>query len=498
MSDLFISRDKAESDLLYAAAFIGERINSADGRSTAMLAVVPRLSKRGEVDLAAELANAVVDPFSRDKLLTSVAEACASIDDDEYALQLADAVDDEGLRLDALERIALIKVEKGEAEAANGLAGQLLHPDRVQAASAVKAAADGNIHETMKDVAAISFPSSRVWALRAIASARVEAGETDAALKCLEQALIDAEEIEHDEERITSICEIGNVLVQAGRNDLAVKAFAAAREHTSALDNIHRDHLFSGCALGFIYAGDEDLADETLDLITDKTQIASTLVGFARDEWRRDQKEQAVETLDDAYQVLCSQREIETRDTRAKNALMSSVAVQYAGFAVPEKDLQAAEEITDPSERDSALSQIAQILSTQNAGELAQNALERIAEPFVRLETIIAMSDAKLRSNDDESAADLLASAAEQIGSLPQATSRSHFLNEVAARYFARGRADAAREAALQNLAVIADVRDESSQASLIADLSDLYGEDGLEFGDGEREAVARSMQKFA
>ena len=116
----------------------------------------------------------------------------------------------------------------------------------------------------------------------------------------------------------------------------------------------------------------------------------------------------------------------------------------------------------------------------------------------MRRETIIAMSDAKLRSNDDESAADLLARAAEQIGSLPQATSRSHFLNEVAARYFARGRADAAREAALQNLAVIADVRDESSQASLIADLSDLYGEDGLEFGDGEREAVARSMQKFA
>ena len=47
MSDLFISRDKAESDLLAAAAFIGERIASADGRSEAMAAIVPQYLFRG-------------------------------------------------------------------------------------------------------------------------------------------------------------------------------------------------------------------------------------------------------------------------------------------------------------------------------------------------------------------------------------------------------------------------------------------------------------------
>ena len=76
MSDVFISRDSAVSDLLSAAAYLGERIRSGDGRAEAMNAVVPRFLARGEVDLAAELANSVDDPYSRDKLLTMVAEKC--------------------------------------------------------------------------------------------------------------------------------------------------------------------------------------------------------------------------------------------------------------------------------------------------------------------------------------------------------------------------------------------------------------------------------------
>ena len=86
MADLFITRDRAESDILAAAAYIGERIKSSDGHADAMGAVIPQYLNRGDVDLAAELANAVDDPYSRDRLLTQAAVKCAEIDDDEYAL----------------------------------------------------------------------------------------------------------------------------------------------------------------------------------------------------------------------------------------------------------------------------------------------------------------------------------------------------------------------------------------------------------------------------
>ncbi|MBP9111024.1 MAG: hypothetical protein KBF83_15830, partial [Pyrinomonadaceae bacterium] len=83
--DYFISKERAETDLLDCAAFLAERVKSADGHAEAMSEIVPRYLAKGDVDLAAELANAIDDPFSRDRLLIQVAEKCAQIDDDEYA-----------------------------------------------------------------------------------------------------------------------------------------------------------------------------------------------------------------------------------------------------------------------------------------------------------------------------------------------------------------------------------------------------------------------------
>ena len=81
MAENLISRDEAERDILACAAFLGERIRSNDGRAEAMGAVVPRYLARGETDLSAELSDTVEDPYSRDKLLTQVAEKCAELED---------------------------------------------------------------------------------------------------------------------------------------------------------------------------------------------------------------------------------------------------------------------------------------------------------------------------------------------------------------------------------------------------------------------------------
>ena len=112
MSDHFISQDQAETNLLDCAAFLAERIKSSDGHAEAMAAIIPRYLAKGDVDLSAELANAVDDPFSRDKLLIIVAEKCAEMDDDEYALQLADAIEDHALQAQAFERIGLVLAGK--------------------------------------------------------------------------------------------------------------------------------------------------------------------------------------------------------------------------------------------------------------------------------------------------------------------------------------------------------------------------------------------------
>jgi len=97
MSQHFISRADAESNFLDAAAYLAESIPAGESHGSAIATVVPQYLEKGKVDLAAELANTVDDPFTRDRLLIAVAGKCAEIDDDEYGLQLVEAIEDPGL-----------------------------------------------------------------------------------------------------------------------------------------------------------------------------------------------------------------------------------------------------------------------------------------------------------------------------------------------------------------------------------------------------------------
>ena len=101
MSDHQISIEEAQENLLACAAFLAEDIKSADGHAEAMKEIIARYLEKGDVDLAAALADTVADPFVRDRLLSNVADKCAAIDDDEYAFQLIESIEDYGLQAES-------------------------------------------------------------------------------------------------------------------------------------------------------------------------------------------------------------------------------------------------------------------------------------------------------------------------------------------------------------------------------------------------------------
>ncbi|MBK7934692.1 MAG: hypothetical protein KA956_05485 [Pyrinomonadaceae bacterium] len=498
MSEHFISREVAEGDLLACAAFLAENIKSADGRAEAMNAVVPRYLALGNVDLAAELADTVDDPFSRDKLLVIVAEHCASIDDDDYAVQLADAIEDDGMAAQARERIALIKASNGEFEKAREVAGEIMHPDFVEAGIAVKQAADGDEAAAFATIEEIEFASARVLAYQNIASADVESENFERAIDAATRASESAKDIEHDEERIRALCDIGNLYVEAKRNDKAIEAFDAARAEAELLDNVHRDFFLANCALGFLYANSQELADRTLDLVTDKTHMASALLGMARYSWKKDAKDEAVEILEEAWAILKSQREIETRDSRARNKLMASIATQFAGFGKTERAIEIANENDNQEEQTSALSQIAQVLIVQNEDELARNTINEIPEYGDRVFALLAISDAKNNLGETEASIKLLDEAAGMTSELPQQASRSAVLNVIADRYISHGLFEKARNVGEENLTVISGIRDESTQAASLVALSEVYLRAGFELTDEERSLMKNMLRTVA
>ena len=496
MSEHLITIEEARENLLACAAFLAERIKSADGHAEAMKQIVPFYLAANNVDLAAEFANTVDDPFTRDRLLTVVAEKCAALDDDEYALQLAEAIEDSGMQAQAREKIAFQKSLKGDYEKAAAIAEGLEHPEYAFADIAIHQAAAGEDENARQTLARIEFENAKVAALRAIAITKLNSGENENAVSLLDEAAATATEIEHAEEKIRAFIEIGNLFIEAKRSDRAIETFDKAKSNAEKLDNVHRDNLLANVAQGFLRAGSLDLADRTLDLVADKTQISLCLAGFARRFWEKDEKSDALETLEESYAVLKSQRESETRDSRAKFSLFMTIAVEFARFSKPERAVEIAQENQDENERMSGLSQIAQVLALQGNDELSRQTIGAIKEDSARMFALVGIAEAKNRSGEKEKAIEFLTEAAHLAETIPQLSVRSTALNELAKHFLNYGEIVKAREVSHENLEVISQIRDESLKSTALASLAEIYEQGNYDLTDAEKEILYTMIRR--
>jgi tetratricopeptide (TPR) repeat protein len=493
MSEHFISRTDAESDLTSAAAYLAERVTSVDGHAEAMSAVVPLYLQKENVDLAAELANTVDDPYTRDRLLILVAEKCAEMSDDEYAMQLADAVEDEGLRSRGFERVALLQAARGDFDSAHKISDKMMHSDSVLAGIAIQQAAKGLESDAIETIGEIGFPGAAVTAYHEMASESLQHDNAERAVAYLESAVERANDIEHDEEKARALCDIGNAFIEAGRNDRAVETFDKAKATAEAIEGMHRDGFLALAALGFLHAGSLEFADRTLDLVVDKTQIASCLLGYSREFWRKNEHDEAIESLEESLAILESQHERETRDSRARFRLFTQIAAQFAGFEKGERAIEIAEKIKDEAERIAALSQVAAILTLRKEDEQARHAYRAIEGDGDRVFALIGMSDAKEKNGEREGALELLKEAAALAETVPQLTFRASGYAEIARRLMAHGEESRATEAFRQALDTIAQIRDSSAQASSLASLAQIAAEKEIEL-DGSLKPVLQTL----
>jgi tetratricopeptide (TPR) repeat protein len=496
MSEHLISIKEAENNLLACAAFLAENIKSSDGYGEAMKEIVPRYLEKDEVDLAAQFADAVDDPFVRDRLLILTAEKCAAIDDNEYAFQLVESIEDYGLQAQARERIALQKSVKNGFEMALAIAETLEHPDDAFAGIAVHQSATDDETTALETIGKIDFANSKVNAFQNIALLNMQKGENAKVIEYLDKAVAAADNIEFTEEKLRALTNIGNLFVEADRQDRSIETFDTAKSLAEKIDNFHRDYHLAAVALGFLRAGSLELADRTLDFVADKMQIASCLNGFAQVFWANGEKDEALETLEEAYAILKSQREAETRDSRAKFQVFSAIAVQFARFDKAERAIEIAQENVDETEKMTALASIAQVCALQGRDELARQSINAIRDDAQRMFALIGVSDVKNKSNEREKAVEILNEAASLGETVSQIASRSSAYNELAAHFQEYGESDKARAISSENLKIISQIRDEGSRAVALAQLADVYEKAEFTLNDAEKNILQTMIQK--
>lgn len=473
----FISRDDAESNILACATYLAEATESSDGHAEGIATVVPRYLAKGEVDLAAELANTVEDPFTRDRLLIHVAEKCAEIDDDEYAMQLLDAIEEPALQAEGRERIGMLEANKGNFEAARRIADSMAHPDYVLSAIAVKQHSTGDTAAFRSTLGDVEFAAAKVSAYTGIAHTRLADEKRDGVVDLLEEARTDAAEIEHDEERLRAFVELGTLFHEAGDNGKAIQTLDLAREYAEQLDNVHRDNFLAAVSVGFLRAGSQDLADRALDLVNDKTQTATCLLGHARHFGSKEQKEDALEALEESYAILKSQRDIETRNSKERYRLFGAIASQFAHFDKGERAIGVGEEIEDEAESMAALSQAAVIFSARGEDELARQALNAIPEEAQRTFALIGMSDAVDKAGNREAAVVFLDEAEHLTQTVPQIASRASAYMEIAKRYATWEMAEKFDTAIASAIEAITGIKNESTKVSSLVELDAMIEE---------------------
>lgn len=495
MSQL-ISIDDAERDLFSGAAFVAENIRSADGHAEAVRALLPYYLAKDEVDQAAAFADSIEDPFTRDRLLTQVAERCAYIEDDEYAFQLIEAIEDYGGQSMAREKVGLVKSGQGNFAKAFEIADSLEHPDNVLAAIAVDSAQDGLTAESAKAVDAIEFPYTKVVALQTLAGRSIESGDKASAAETLEKAIGVAEEIDLTEEKLRALVDIAALFNDAARGDRAIETLDAAKQIALTLDNAHRDPFLAQIAFGFFRAGSIDLADPVLDLVVDKTQIASVLTGFSRRYLARGEKDEAIETLEEAYAILKSQHEKETRDSKAKFQLFGTIAELFAELGRDERALETAEEIPDETLQLNALVAVARKAAEMGRDDFATEVVGSIAEDAHRLTALVNISDAQRVAGRTDAALATLREASTLAEAVPQLASRSAALNEITELFVELGDKDNARRTSTENLETIAQIKDESSLAVCLAALAGIYSKNEFELNEEETKTLKLIIRK--
>ncbi len=496
MSEKIITRNQAENDILACAAFLAEGIASSDGHSQAMNEIVPLYLAKGDVDTAAQLADGINEPYTRDRLLSDVAVKCAELNDDEYGFQLIEAIDETGFRTIANERMIVAKADQGEFEKALEYAKELPDDSNALAAIAINLAKKGETSEADETADKIGFPISRFHAFNGIASVLVEAEKSDEAILFLEKARNEIAEIDFVEDKLRSLNELANRYIDLKQTGKAIEVLSEARTLAETLDTYNREAFLVQISFAYAHAGNFEMAERIAEPIEELYHSALAFAGIAAEHITRENYGEAIDLLEEAYSLLRTQKDKEVRDSAARFSLFSQIAVRLAVCGKFERGLEIALENPVEDERNAALSRIANAATLSERDEFVKQALEAMSDDGEKTFALIGIHDANLKEEKSERALTALQSSLDLADSIPQIPLRSQALNVLASRFNQNEKKENAHEILGRSLETVSHILDDANKAVALANLAEAYEKVGIEIGEQERIILERILLK--
>jgi hypothetical protein len=352
--------EHAETSARGCAFYLAQDIGEPQAQAKLLARIVAHYLETGELELAAQALEPlydVADSHERGQSFAELAGLAAKRGHDDFALQLADAEEDETWQDTARHHIALAQAERRDYEAARETALALGYPEPTLDEIG-RHAAEHNEPQALAIADALEEPRRYILLLCDIAARRAADGQTAEALSLLDEAAQALLDVDLPDEQVETLCVLGaryaalgsaeqaarhlsraqqiaeeeaddNLLLRVAEGWLAVNDIEKALYVAEEIDAFDISWLYANIAHAQARKGDFLAARNLLDTLKDDYHKGRGCLLLARVYEENKDAENFREQLNRAFSLTRDSRVQTLNDATARNALLGAIATEF-------------------------------------------------------------------------------------------------------------------------------------------------------------------------
>jgi len=392
----------------------------------------------GQLDRGVELAEQVPDAYARDSLLAVITAKAVASEDEDYATELLETIEDPILHNSAIEKMAIEFARRGEFDAALGLTDQL--EDNASALGAIAALywQSGQKDEALELARSIEFAQESAIAL--VQLARLS-DDNDESLNLLVEARSVAEEIDSAELKVFALIAIASGYEERAEREQSLETLNRAFEVCEDFESgnlvglsadFARDEALMEIVQGLIRLQDLSKATDVAEAIDDRFLFARANLGVAVARGKDSQPSEAAGYLDEAKSVIVELQPYGAQEAEVLDALIIDLAMSYANYKDYDEARRIIRSLTSEEKQRLVLNELGKLCGNAGDDRVVSEIAEHLGSPYDKARYWLGIYDSASQPELSESA---MAKALAKAEGIEQPVEKAEVFTGIALRF---------------------------------------------------------------
>jgi len=392
----------------------------------------------GQLDRGVELAEQVPDAYARDSLLAVITAKAVASEDEDYATELLETIEDPILHNSAIEKMAIEFARRGEFDAALGLTDQL--EDNASALGAIAALywQSGQKDEALELARSIEFAQESAIAL--VQLARLS-DDNDESLNLLVEARSVAEEIDSAELKVFALIAIASGYEERAEREQSLETLNRAFEVCEDFESgnvaglsadFARDEALMEIVQGLLRLQDLSKATDVAEAIDDRFLFARANLGLAVARGKDSQPAEAAAYLDEAKSIIVELQPYGAQEAEVLDALIIDLAMSYANYGKYDEARRIIRSLTSEEKQRLVLNELGKLCGNAGDDRVVSEIAEHLGSPYDKARYWLGIYDS---ANQPELSESAMAKALAKAEGIEQPVEKAEVFTGIALRF---------------------------------------------------------------